>query len=191
MNTELEAFMFNPAWLPSDELPNDEKKAVCPTYTRALFNPGSFRDIVDWCASRIAALQIIQKQAEQPSPSASMPSGQRIRAVAGCGHSGLIVAAAVGYRLGIPVIAIRKDGETDRAHDSYDVNACLTGREQYAIIDDLVGTGRTLVRIVREVGHYFPTAEPALVLLYHDKYTDVDTVRKLDHALANVTVLNK
>jgi adenine/guanine phosphoribosyltransferase-like PRPP-binding protein len=131
-------------------------KAVCPSYTRGVFSPETFPGIVDWAAEEIVA---------HVAP--------KIGAVAGCGHSGILVAAAVGYKLRLPVIAVRKAEETGPGvcHDSESVNAILQGTEYYAIIDDLVATGRTIQRIVDGVARYFPQAKPALLLLYNDTYT--------------------
>ena len=131
-------------------------KAVCPSYTRGVFSPETFPGIVDWAAEEIIA---------HVAP--------KIGAIAGCGHSGILVAAAIGYKLRLPVIAVRKAEETGPGvcHDSESVNAILQGTESYAIIDDLVASGRTIGRIVVSVARYFPQAKPAMLLLYNDGYT--------------------
>lgn len=170
-------------WTPLEELARP-KHSVCPSYTRQLFNPRTFRDVVEWAATQIVTFS-------QPSTPQTM--GQLgIRAVAGCGHSGVLVAAAVAYRLNLPVIAVRKGGDTDGAHDSSDLNAVLEGTESYAIIDDLVASGRTMTRIVDEMETYFPRTRPTLVLLYHDSCTSSDRyVRGAHPHLENVTIVRK
>ncbi len=129
-------------------------RVACPQYTRGVFSPETFPGIVDWAAEQIASF-----------------AGPKIGAVAGCGHSGVLVAAAVGYKLRLPVIAVRKVDETTSGHDPEAVNAILQGTEHYAIIDDLVASGNTIRRIVDGVARVFPQAKPAALLLYNDVYT--------------------
>jgi len=134
------------------EEPVHERKVVCPSYTRDVFSPETFPGIVEWAAAQIAA--------QQP----------KIGAVAGSGHSGVLVAAVVGYKLRLPVIAVRKHEEDTGYHSMESVNAILQGTERYAIVDDLIASGTTMRRIAGWVEQYFPKAIPALVLLYHDSY---------------------
>jgi adenine/guanine phosphoribosyltransferase-like PRPP-binding protein len=148
---------------PEDEEDAPRRTSACPSYTRDVFSPETFPGIVDWVAAQVAA-------------GPSIPGARRYGAIAGSGHSGVLVAAAVGYKLRLPVIAVRKVEEDGGfSHDGSDLNACLCGDESYVIVDDLISSGSTIQRIVRFMAKTFPKAVPSLVLLYHDTFGD-DTV---------------
>jgi len=155
---------------------NVERQQVCPSYTRAVFDPSTFPGLVDWAAKAIDE---------------TTADGKKIGAVAGCGHSGVLVAAAVAYKLRLPVIAVRKvEEDGGMNHDGGAVNTMLEGTESYAIIDDLVASGTTLKRIVRKVAELFPQVKPELVLLYQDVYgSDKDVYKAVDSEL--VTIVRK
>lgn len=125
----------------------------CPSHTEAIFRTTDFPAVVDWAVS----------QARQA----------KIDAIAGCGHSGLLVAGAMGYILNIPVIAVRK-GSNEAKADGFKVNAVLSQpATRWAIIDDLVASGDTVKRIVetsREAG--LVHGNPKLLLLYRGTWND-------------------
>ncbi len=155
---------------------NVERKQVCPSYTRAVFDPVTFPGLVNWAA------QVIDE---------TTAAGKKIGAVAGCGHSGVLVAAAVAYKLRIPVIAVRKvEEDGGMNHDEGVVNTMLEGTESYAIIDDLVASGSTLKRIVRKVRELFPQVKPALILLYQDPFGyDPEVYKAVDDE--KITIVRK
>lgn len=120
-----------------------------PIHTRAVFNHEQLPRIVDW------VVEVMRRE--------------RFGAIAASGHSGLVVAGAVGYILRIPVIAVRKKGEVALG-DKRRVNAVLTkDHTVYAFVDDLIGGGTTLRNVVEQVREVFGDrrAECGGILLYN------------------------
>jgi adenine/guanine phosphoribosyltransferase-like PRPP-binding protein len=126
---------------------NEDVMSTAPQHTRQVFDVEQFPVLVEW---------IIELAREH-----------EYDALAACGHSGLLVAAAAAYILHIPVIAIRKPGDRAKG-DRSDVNAVLPRERplRYAIIDDFVSSGETVVHIVRRVREYHPNLVLAAILLH-------------------------
>lgn len=117
----------------------------CPSYTAPLFDPIRFEGICAWA---------VRKTRESMA-----------QAIAASGHSGLPVASVVAHELHIPLVAVRQDVNT---HDSRTVNGILPAQAtRYAIIDDLLVSGSTAERIVREIAKVFPTARATHLFLWH------------------------
>lgn len=121
------------------------------SYKTKAFNPLSLRKVVARIADYLVA-------------------NPAIVAVAARGQSGIIVYSAVSYATGVPIICVRKDGE--ESHDGSSVLG-YCGEGQYVIIDDLIGSGHTINRIVKDIeARQYPGLTPHSVLLYESAYTD-------------------
>ena len=102
-----------------------------PLHTRDVFDPASFPKVVDWVVREARA--------------------RGAEALAACGHSGLLVAGAAGYLLGIPVLAVRKENDTAKG-DNARVNGAVPSHVfGYAFVDDFICSGETFVNLVREI----------------------------------------
>lgn len=132
---------------------------TAPSHTRDAFDVNTLPKIVD---KAVALLKEIQPEA-----------------ILCCGHSGLLVAGAVSYVSSIPVIAVRKPGESNVA-SSNQVSACLRkGRAQrWVWLDDFISEGRTLRRAVQLAmrDECISGDVPAAVLSYRvsQDYTDMN-----------------
>lgn len=106
-----------------------------PGYTSDLFFPERFRNIVGWTVRQMRRIGA--------------------EAIAGSGHSGLIVAAAAAYETNLPLIAVRQRG--CEYHHSSEVNGNLPTdhRVRFAIVDDLIASGATVERILMEMDREF------------------------------------
>lgn len=97
-------------------------------------------------------------------------------AIAACGFSGLPLIGALGYRLGVQIIAVRK--KSDSSHSSYRVEGLVKGI-RYVAIDDLVSTGTTLRNIISSVHKASGgTSTPVAVILYNDISSHIWTHRE-------------
>lgn len=140
----------------------------CPPHTSKVFNPGTFPDLVESVSLRL--LRLLDRV--------------RFDAIAGSGNSGLLLLGAVSYRLGVPLIAVRRGVET--THDSRLVNGFFGGYERsgddgpkpgswrYLIIDDLIDTGKTMNRIINSIHVEEPHAVPVGILTYRTPYFSSD-----------------
>lgn len=128
----------------------------CPPHTSRVFNPRSFPELVETVSMRL--LRLLDQV--------------RFDAIAGAGNSGLLLLGAVSYRLGIPLIAVRRGIET--THDYRTVNGFFGGYNEgiwrYLIIDDLIDTGSTMNRIITSIKEEEPHAVPAGILTYRTPY---------------------
>src|SRR6266550_1608698 len=78
----------------------------------------------------------------------------------------LLVPAAAGYVLRVPIIAVRKAKDFAKG-DSSSVNAVLPHRPlRYAIVDDFVSSGETVNRIATQVRDKYPALQLAAILLH-------------------------
>lgn len=125
------------------EVPRQE---VVPSHTHDIFDPSQFAHVVNWTVDTVKA--------------------GGYEAIAGSGHSGLPLIGAVAYRLGIPMIAVRKSDERPKG-DTSRVNGVLPHRSlRYAIVDDIICSGETILRVEANVAHVFPQAKLAGVILH-------------------------
>lgn len=69
--------------------------------------------------------------------------------IAVSGHSGLVLGALVAQKLKMPLLAVRKGN--DPALDGRRVNGTRLKDCRYLVLDDLIDTGATFKRIVREI----------------------------------------
>ena len=123
-------------------------RKICPNHTARVFNIAEFPNTVQFVS------EIVQKL--------------KVDAIACSGHSGLIVCGAVALKTDIPVIAIRKIGDRAKA-DHRQLNGILHGRvRSWAIVDDLISSGRTVGRIIKKMRLYAvsPAILPKSVILY-------------------------
>jgi orotate phosphoribosyltransferase len=132
---------------------NVEHDVYCPSHTEEVFDYATFPDVVKFVTK-------IVKQ-------------HRYDALAGCGFSGLLVMAVVCHKLGLPMIAVRKEDEHATGDSSRTVNGVLPHKPlRYAIVDDLIATGGTVWRIISETTRRFPFATCASIILYRHYNSD-------------------
>ena len=146
-------------------------KVWAPSHTEEIFNPRSFKVLVDKTCKAVVKLRRKLK----------------FQCLAATGNSGVLLAGAVSYKLGIPLLIVRKKG--DDCHDSLRVNGYRTnGQCRYLIVDDLIASGDTVRRIMKLVddGHKYDMEnrswdttihdnEPPVcagILLYSSNYND-------------------
>jgi hypothetical protein len=110
---------------------NPRRTGSAPSHTRVAFDPKTMPAIVKWAAGVVEEL--------------------KADAIAACGHSGLPVAGAVSFLTGVPVLAVRKDGEPVVAGGSFAgrVSGVLPGgvkARRWVWIDDFLSSGGTFRR---------------------------------------------
>jgi len=124
---------------------NDIESA--PEHTHRVFDATEFPRVVDW------VVQVARRE--------------KYEALAGTGHSGLLVIGAACYILRIPAIAVRKDGDPVHAMYLTPVNTILPHADmRYAFVDDMVESGQTMCRVVEQVAARAPDLILAGILLY-------------------------
>lgn len=123
-----------------------------PGYTGAVFETDRFQGLVDRLGIYLMALN-----KETP-----------FDVVAGTGNSGALLCAALSYKLGIPLITVRKEVE------SHCSGMTVTGHyldSRYLIIDDLISSGKTMKRVVNEINRASSytgrTSKCVGIVLYH------------------------
>jgi adenine/guanine phosphoribosyltransferase-like PRPP-binding protein len=128
-----------------------------PEHTRDVFVTPSFRRIVDIVTRKLKEVDKLH----------------RFDAIAGCGNSGLPLLGALSYRLGIPMITVRKAGEKTVA-----VNQTVTGAidvKSYVLVDDLISSGGTIKRMVKEIADA-GIANPVAIILYHQSTCEMSGI---------------
>lgn len=122
---------------------------VCPGHTRRIFDLETFPEVAEWAAKRVVA--------------------HNIDAIVGCGHSGLVIAGAISILTKVPVFAVRKQGDSPVAGTGPVTGIAPNGpAKRWCWIDDLIGSGGTLVRSMKYLidDEIVESAIPALVMLY-------------------------
>lgn len=131
--------------------PEDTRHTVdldsVPVHTRCIFDALKFPGIVDFIVRCVRA--------------------GKYDALAACGHSGIIAAGAAAYVCRIPILAVRKAGESPKG-DSRQVNGLLAHGVKYAFVDDLIDSGGTLCRVAEMVQSRFRGhAQMSGIILYN------------------------
>lgn len=120
-----------------------------PTHTRKIFNPPTFQSVCEWAIDQIIDLG-------------------NIEAIAACGHSGLPLAGALSYALGLHLIAVRRQGDMPIGDKRIINTSNGTPYQRYVIVDDLVHSGKTMMHMIQQI-HNLDIAQPVLptaILLY-------------------------
>jgi orotate phosphoribosyltransferase len=132
---------------------NVEHDVSCPGHTEEVFDYATFPDVVKF------VMKIVKQH--------------RYDALAACGFSGLLAMAAVCHKLGLPMIAVRKEGEYAKGDSLRTVNGVLPHKPlRYAIVDDLIASGGTVGRIISETTRRFPFATCVAIILYRHHHSD-------------------
>jgi adenine/guanine phosphoribosyltransferase-like PRPP-binding protein len=84
-------------------------------------------------------------------------------AIAFTGTSGAALAYPLSYKLGIPLICIRK--RPSDSHSYMTLEGCVSAK-RYVIVDDLIQSGATMRRIQKHVKLKMPDAKLVGILLY-------------------------
>lgn len=112
------------------------KRDVCvsthPGHTEAIFNTNKFQLYVNAAADMLTRIAV-------KTP---------FDAIAGSGFSGIPICSALSYELGIPLICVRKEDEQAQCQQSAQGTIYSS---RYIIIDDLIDSGATIRRIMREI----------------------------------------
>lgn len=123
--------------------------STAPRYSRDVFDVAKFKNIVEW------ASKIVERE--------------QYDAIAGSGHSGLLLIGAVAAKTGIPAIAVRKATEgTQHSHDKDRVVHCIVQSNtlRYAFLDDAVASGATLKNVREQIARVAPHATLRGILTY-------------------------
>lgn len=122
---------------------------VISEYLHSIYRPAKLAKIVNQLARKINALR----------------KKTKIDAIAFTGQSGSSVAYPLSYKLGIPLILIRKG----RSHSNTRYEG-VCQIENYVIVDDFIDSGATVARIMKQVRRYNPDAKLMNILLYQQSY---------------------
>lgn len=109
-------------------------RLVAPSHTKRVFGPNDFRELVDLSAKKLAAIH------------KSFP----FVALAGIGHSGVPLMAALSYKIGVPMIAVRRKSNETQHDYTGEWNGYYSGGP-YLVVDDLISSGATLRRIISAI----------------------------------------
>ena len=124
---------------------------TAPSYSRASFEPHRLTPIAHWAVREIKRL--------------------RTQAIVAIGHSGLVVAGAVSVLSGVPVFAVRKNGEEHSAHYGELANGVAPKGPvaRWVFLDDFISSGASLRWSALQVWRRGLTLEPIpqAVLTYH------------------------
>jgi orotate phosphoribosyltransferase len=146
-----------------------DKRVAAPYHTRDLYTSAQFPKIVD---ETVKAVRKLKKK-------------HKFTALAASGNSGIPLLGAVCARLKMPMLVVRKTKDTQ--NDSSLVNGEMESGGKYLIIDDLISTGATVERIVRNIQSESDTLAlkepmvPAAVLLWYSNC-------RAEYAFEKVTV---
>jgi hypoxanthine phosphoribosyltransferase len=111
-----------------------EGRLWAPSHTQQVFDPESFKALVK---NTSKALGILKKKL-------------KFNCLAATGNSGNLLAGALSYKLGLPLLIVRKNN--DHCHDDLKVNGFRPDEVvRYLIIDDLVSSGNTVRRIMDQI----------------------------------------
>ena len=88
----------------------------------------------------------------------------KVEAMAACGNSGVVLGGALSFATGLPLIVVRK--ERDDVGHGYQTTGYRRDGGSYAIVDDIIVSGRTVRHILRQVREFAPTMTCASILLY-------------------------
>ena len=132
-----------------------------PSHTDKIFNPMEFEGTVNKC---IKALKQIWKDEGQ------------FQAIAGSGNSALPILGAISYITNIPMIAVRKKG--DSAHDDRQVNGPIyegaAKSLRYVFVDDFIASGATFHRTVEYIKFEAKIETKCIAMVnYQEDYHDV------------------
>jgi len=130
---------------------------LAPEYTKQVFVHKSLKALVKKVLPKVRSLK----------------RSLKFNALAVRGHSGIIVGTVLSYQTGIPLLVVRKPGES--RHDSLHVNGNIPNECRYLIVDDLISTGSTIRFIsnkLKEATTFKGLKTPTLVgiLLYYESY---------------------
>jgi len=94
------------------------------------------------------------------------------QAIACTGVSGFAVAFPIAYECKLPVIAVRKSGESshgDKIEMGYKKRIII---HKYLIVDDFIESGSTIRSIIKNINKYDDALECAGILLYDTAHTE-------------------
>jgi adenine/guanine phosphoribosyltransferase-like PRPP-binding protein len=93
-----------------------------------------------------------------------------INCIAVTGVSGLVMGGAVSILTGLPLVVVRKEGQSER-HSSHDVEYIDSLRVfKYCIIDDLISSGKTIRRIASMLDKTISYSSLKKIYLYQSSY---------------------
>lgn len=126
-----------------------------PSHTWNIFNVDQFRRVVECFEAKLERIN-------KATP---------FNAIAGCGNSGVPLAAALSYLMGIPMITVRKPGEETAAGMASRVTGAFNAGA-YVIIDDFWSSGGTVNRMMDAIDCASDGKSKPVALAYYDYRTD-------------------
>jgi orotate phosphoribosyltransferase-like protein len=99
----------------------------CVPWFENIFEPKNLTNLLEFCCKKIA---IFRK---------AVP----FDGIAFIGMSGTLLAPLISERMQIPLLMVRKDADYQSSHDYREVSGNFDIK-RYVILDDLIGTGKTL-----------------------------------------------
>ena len=92
-------------------------------------------------------------------------------AIAFTGNSGAAMAHILSYRMGVPLICVRKENENSHyVKENRRYLEGFLGAKNYLIVDDFISSGDTVARIIKVIAEKMRDAKCAAILLYKADY---------------------
>lgn len=144
----------------------DYQRVSTPTYTRPVFEPKQLRFIV----------RAVRRY---------LKDHPKIKAVAGCGNSGVPLCGAVAFSTELGLITVRKASEREHQDHGGQMVTGYCGPGEYLILEDCISTGNTIRHIVRSIRKAVPSLKCHGALLYRtcgsDMPDDLGNTLKVEH----------
>jgi len=129
----------------------DTNASRAPYHYRTVFVPSEFDKLVRDCGRALAKVH----------------KRMSFDGLVCCGTSGQVLAGALGFHMGVPVVTVRKASESPSSHHGYEVTGITKGRVLF--FDDLISSGDTLRNVIKKIDRD-TQLELVGAFLYQTKY---------------------
>jgi adenine/guanine phosphoribosyltransferase-like PRPP-binding protein len=123
-------------------------------YLHQVFDINQFTKISEWAAREVNRIR----------------QYTHVDSIAAMGSSGMLMAGAVSVKTGIPITLVRKSLDGSHAQEEHFGcgRDCVEGKTKgnYIIIDDMIATGRTIIRIIDAIYMKNANRKCAGIILY-------------------------
>ena len=126
--------------------------AISTVYLRTIFYPENFPRTIE---KSLAAAKALKEEFGYDT-------------IAFCGMSGAAIAFILAYELELPLLCVRKKGESSH-FSSLNVNKVLEGNvdtKKYLIVDDFISSGATVRYIMESIHQENSSADCVALLMY-------------------------